>query len=107
MNRSPPPPFGVFAAATALFGVGVFLPGDLPGVFFPLKFTVAVFCGVLLVVVAPNAEQFIAELNDTDIFDVLMLPLSVAADAFNFFCHRGAGPFISPSIVNALFISFM
>lgn len=107
MNRSPPP-FGVFAAAPPLFGVGVFLLGDLPGVFFPLKFTVAVFCGVLLVLVAaPNAEQFIAELNDTDIFDVLTLPLSVAVDAFIFFCHRGAGPFISPSIVNALLNSLM
>lgn len=102
MNRSPPP-FGVFAAP--LFGVGVFLLGDLPGVFFPLKFTVDIFCGVLLALVALIAEQFTPELYDIDSFDALTLPLSVVVDAFIFFCHRGAGPLTSPSITNKLFIS--
>lgn len=84
------------------------LPGDLPGVFFPLKFTEEFFCGVLFVADAV-IDVLNTELYEIDIFDVLfMLAFNVVADEFNFFCHLGNGPrVISPSIVNALLISFI
>lgn len=77
------------------------VPGD-----FPLKFTDVFFCGVLFVVDAV-VDVLNTELYETEIFDVFALAFRFADDPFNFFCHLGIGPLlISPSIMNALLISF-
>lgn len=132
INLSPPaPPFGVFDPPDApLFGVGVFLPIKMEKKFnvfpptfhfvpnsqlhaitipgdFPLKLTELFFCGVLFDDIAV-VDVLSAELYEMDIFDVFALALRFADDPFNFFCHRGIGPLLmSPSIMNALLISFI
>lgn len=78
------------------------IPGD-----FPLKLTELFFCGVLFDDIAV-VDVLSAELYEMDIFDVFALAFRFADDPFNFFCHRGIGPLLmSPSIMNALLISFI
>lgn len=77
-------------ASKSHFGISLV---NSPGVLFPLKMLGPAFCrsGVLF---GPNTDtEFNVELKDIDIFDVLMLPLSVVDDALILFCHLGAGPF--------------
>lgn len=77
------------------------IPGD-----FPLKLTVLFFCGVLFDGAVVDVLKM--ELYEIDIFDVFALAFRFADDTFNFFCHLGTGPLLmSPSIIRALFISFI